>query len=292
MEAGYDYLLLRRNPIREWLLPLLLVTIGVTALASAGSYYTYAHFATASLPDMETIVTQPRASISPPINKESFNPPQTSTTNISKKVITPITSSDVSDQNVNIGDALSMSAWVDSHKYQPLDVVTSEAISGFTPVGPLTKFPVGSQAPTKRMLIPNLGIDSTVAPIFLSNTAINLEYKVPDKSIGHLSTTANAGEHGSSWYFGHLESPILNKGSVFSNLPKIADMIRNGEDVFVIADNEKAEFLYKITSTKVVKADELTIHDSGIASIHLVTCIPRLVYDHRLIASGELIGYK
>ena len=159
MEAGYDYLLLRRNPIREWLLPLLLVTIGVTALASAGSYYTYAHFATASLPDMETIVTQPRASISPPINKESFNPPQTSTTNISKKVITPITSSDVSDQNVNIGDALSMSAWVDSHKYQPLDVVTSEAISGFTPVGPLTKFPVGSQTPTKRMLIPNLGID-------------------------------------------------------------------------------------------------------------------------------------
>ncbi len=292
MEAGYDYLLLRRNPIREWLLPLLLVTIGITALAGAGSYYTYAHFATAALTDMETIVTQLKPSINSPTDKESFNIPQPSTTNLPKKVTTPITSSDVSGQSVNIGDALNMSAWTDSQKYQPLDVVTSEAISGFTPVGPLTKFPMGSQSPAKRMLVPNLGIDSTVAPIFLSNTAINLEYKVPDKSIGHLPTTAKAGEHGSAWYFGHLESPILNKGSVFSNLPKIADMIRNGEDVFVIADNEKAEFLYKITSTKVVKADELTIHDSGIASIHLVTCIPRLVYDHRLIASGELIGYK
>ena len=292
MEAGYDYLLLRRNPIREWLLPLLLVTIGITALAGAGSYYTYAHFATASLPDMETIVTESKPSINPTINKESFNTPHTSTRDISNKVITPITSSDVSDHNINIGDALSMSSWLDSQKYQPLDVVTSNAISGFTPIGPLTKFPVGSQSSTKRMLVPNLGIDSIVAPIFLSNTAINLEYKVPDKSIGHLSTTANAGEHGSAWYFGHLESPILNKGSVFSNLPKIADMIRNGEDVFVIADNEKAEFLYKITSTQVVKADELKIHDSGVASIHLVTCIPRLVYDHRLIASGELIGYK
>ena len=292
MEAGYDYLLLRRNPIKEWLLPLLLVAIGVTALAGAGSYYTYAHFATASLPDMETIITQSKPSINPTINKESFNTPQTSTTDISKKLITPITSSDVSDHSLNIGDALSMSSWLDSQKYQPLDVVTSNAISGFTPIGPLTKSPVGSQSSTKRMLVPNLGIDSIVAPIFLSNTAINLEYKVPDKSIGHLSTTANAGEYGSAWYFGHLESPILNKGSVFSNLPKIADMIRNGEDVFVIADNEKAEFLYKITSTQVVNADELTIHDSGVASIHLVTCIPRLVYDHRLIASGELIGYK
>ena len=84
MEAGYDYLLLRRNPIREWLLPLLLITIGVTALAGAGSYYSYAHFATASLPDMETIVTESKPSINPTINKESFKTPQTSTTNIPK----------------------------------------------------------------------------------------------------------------------------------------------------------------------------------------------------------------
>ena len=69
-------------------------------------------------------------------------------------------------------------------------------------------------------------------------------------------------------------------------------MIRNGEEVFVITDNGQAEFLYKITSTAVVRADDLRIHDSGVASIHLVTCIPRLVYDHRLIATGELIGYK
>ena len=69
-------------------------------------------------------------------------------------------------------------------------------------------------------------------------------------------------------------------------------MIRNSEDVFVITDNGQSEFLYRITSTKVVKADELVIHDSGMSSIHLVTCIPRLVYDHRLIASGELVGYK
>lgn len=292
MEAGYDYLLLRRNPIRQWLLPLLLVTMGITALAGAGSYYTYAHFATESLPEMATFVSESKPRINPIINEKSFTPPQTTDNNDPKSIITHITSNDVSDHSVNVGDALNISSWLDPRKYQPLDVVTSEAISGFTPVGPLTKFPLGSQLPVKRMLIPNLGIDSSVAPVFLSNTAINLEYKVPDKSIGHLSNTANAGEHGSAWYFGHLESPLLNKGSVFSNLPKIADMIRNGEDVFVITDNGQSEFLYRITSTKVVKADELVIHDSGMASIHLVTCIPRLVYDHRLIASGELVGYK
>jgi len=292
MEAGYDYLLLRRSPIREWLLPLLLITIGITALAGAGSYYTYAHFATASLPEMETVISEPIAHSNPVINDDSLTITHTDHDDHPTHAMTPITSSDVSDHTINIGDPLNISAWLDPHKYQPLDVLTSEAISGFTPVGPLTKFPVGSQIPVKRMLLPNLGIDSSVAPIFLSNTATNLQYKVPDKSIGHLATTANAGEHGSAWYFGHLESPILSKGSVFSNLPKIADMIRNGEEVFVITDNGQAEFLYKITSTAVVRADDLRIHDSGVASIHLVTCIPRLVYDHRLIATGELIGYK
>mgnify|MGYP001310225667 FL=1 len=107
-----------------------------------------------------------------------------------------------------------------------------------------------------------------------------------------MPTTANPGEAGSAWYFGHLESPIIGEGSVFSNLPKIAEMIRDGKDVFIITSNSSAEFLYRITSTKVVHADELSIHDSGRASIHLVTCVPRLVYDHRLIATGELVGYR
>jgi sortase (surface protein transpeptidase) len=36
----------------------------------------------------------------------------------------------------------------------------------------------------------------------------------------------------------------------------------------------------------------MELYDTGRANIHLVTCVPRLDYSHRLIATGELVGVK
>jgi LPXTG-site transpeptidase (sortase) family protein len=79
---------------------------------------------------------------------------------------------------------------------------------------------------------------------------------------------------------------------VFFHLPHIAQQLRNGETVFVITDNGAHQFLYQITSTEIVHQDEMELYDTGRANIHLVTCVPRLDYSHRLIATGELVGIK
>jgi sortase (surface protein transpeptidase) len=36
----------------------------------------------------------------------------------------------------------------------------------------------------------------------------------------------------------------------------------------------------------------MKLYDNGEANIHLVACVPRLVYDHRIIVTGELVGVK
>ena len=52
------------------------------------------------------------------------------------------------------------------------------------------------------------------------------------------------------------------------------------------------QYLYRITSTEVLHQDEMRLFNTGWASIHLVSCVPRLVYDHRLVVTGELVGVK
>ena len=111
-------------------------------------------------------------------------------------------------------------------------------------------------------------------------------------TVGHIPESANPGEAGSSWFFGHLESPVLGEGSVFYHLPAIAQRLKQGGDLFVVTDNGVRQYLYRITSSQVVHQDDMAPYDNGEANIHLVACAPRLDYDHRLIATGELVGVK
>jgi LPXTG-site transpeptidase (sortase) family protein len=85
---------------------------------------------------------------------------------------------------------------------------------------------------------------------------------------------------------------MMGVGAVFSHLPVIPSMLRNEDDVYIITDNGIRQFLYKVTSTKVVHENELELYDTLESTIHLVTCVPRLVYDHRLVVTGKLVGVK
>ena len=110
--------------------------------------------------------------------------------------------------------------------------------------------------------------------------------------MGHIPESANAGEQGASWFFGHTESPISREGSVFFNLQKVPEKLRNGEDVFIITDNGINQFLYRATTTRVVHQDDLRLDSAPSAGINLVSSVPRFVYDHRLVVSGELIAFR
>ena len=48
--------------------------------------------------------------------------------------------------------------------------------------------------------------------------------------------------------------------------------------------------LYQVTETAVVHQDDLHLYGSDEATITLVSCVPRLVYDHRLLVTAKLVG--
>jgi LPXTG-site transpeptidase (sortase) family protein len=162
---------------------------------------------------------------------------------------------------------------------------------GFRPVS-ASDFvaPVGMEATAQQIRIPIIGVDSPVSELAILDLGNSREYETPKNVVGHIPKTANPGESGSGWFFGHLESPIRGEGDVFRKLPKIPEYLKNGDPVYVILSREDGEYLYQVTSTQVVYQDDLVLHDSEDATITLVVCVPRLVYDHRLLATAKLVG--
>lgn len=150
--------------------------------------------------------------------------------------------------------------------------------------------PVGLEPTAHQIRIPIIGVDSPVSELAILDLGNSREYETPKNVVGHIPKTANPGESGSGWFFGHLESPIRGEGDVFRKLPKIPEYLKNGDLVYVILSREDGEYLYQVTTTQVVYQDDLVLHDSEDATITLVVCVPRLVYDHRLLATAKLVG--
>jgi LPXTG-site transpeptidase (sortase) family protein len=298
MEAGYDYLLLRGKRHLFGLTALFLSVFGVLLLAGGGAYYAYAAKARADLDQLNVSVPPPAKTFLDSritqIPSDSSDSSSTAVETADDPVSPPpgISASAIADQRLYASDPLAVEAWSNPLEYEPLDYREHVLLQGFTPMKMEHALPVGSQAGTTRIMIPSLGIDSSVSELAILDLADSRAYETPVNSMGHIPSTANAGEAGSSWFFGHLESPIAGEGSVFFHLPKIADMLRNGEEVFVITDNGAHQYLYRVVSTNVVHKNNMKLYDNGEANIHLVACVPRLVYDHRIIVTGELVGIK
>ena len=140
------------------------------------------------------------------------------------------------------------------------------------------------------MYIPSISLESALDGLEINDVGDSSKYETPNKVVGYIpSTIASDKKH--IWFFGHLESPLYGEGSIFKKLPEIPDLLRSGEDVFVYFDDEYFMYKYKIVSSKVVHEDELTLYDSDSYSLTLVTCVPKWVYDHRLVLTGELYSY-
>ena len=296
MEAGYDYLLLRGRSRRHLfgLTAILLVAFGALFLAGGGAYYVYAAKARADLAQLN--VTLP-VTDHPLLAEREATASSRATPDVIEPIIPVapppgISAVGIADQNLFAGDPKDAQAWNEPLAYEPQDYRQRVLLQGFTPLSKEEALSVGSQPAATRIILPGLGIDSGVNELSILNLADSRAYRTPINTVGHIPESANPGESGSSWFFGHLESPIAGEGSVFFQLPKIANMLRNGEDVFVVTDNDAYQYLYRITSTKVVHQKNMRLFDSGNSNIHLVACVPRLVYDHRIIVTGELVGFK
>lgn len=269
MIAGYDYLTLRWREGGFWTRTrmaacALLITGGIF-VGIGGAYYGYANNARDGLPEL---VQTPAVEIAP-----VWSP------SVSIAEAEPVSQPFLPEVSLHSGDAGDISA------YSDVDLPEGFALIDFSEDNPL--LPV---APVTRMIIASLDIDSNVVELSIANLGDRRAYETPSNTIGHIPETADAGEQGSGWYFGHTESPILDEGSVFFNLQLVADKLRVGNDVDIITDNGTERFLYRVTGTRVVHEDDLTLENGDGARIHLVSCVPRLVYDHRLIVDATLIA--
>ena len=147
----------------------------------------------------------------------------------------------------------------------------------------------------RRLSIPSIGVDSDVQELAVVDLGNSRAYETPKNTIGHIPETADPGELGNGWFFGHLESPFRGEGNVFQRLPEIADLLRQfaevGEGaVYVMVESDTGEYLYEVVATQVVHADELSLYDTDGVYITLVTCVPRLDYSHRLLVTAKLVG--
>ena len=300
MEAGYDYLLLRGRLQRKLLryLGIIAMTCGALLLAGGGAYYGYAEIARSNLDDLNA--TAPAAVAPPAPASTSAGPPAQGPGDSAAldqppnpAAAAPVASAPALDQQTaRPAESLPAGAvvhpWVyrlSPHREQMLQL-------GFTPIEFYGTTPGESLNAATRISIPAVGIESTIEELEILELGDSRAYETPDSVVGHIPETANPGESGSAWFFGHTESPIQGEGSVFFNLRQIPGMLSRGEQVFVITDNGSDQYLYRVTSSHVVHQDDLSLYEADGATIHLVACVPRWVYDHRLIVTGELLGQK
>lgn len=190
------------------------------------------------------------------------------------------------------GENLRAAFWPSPLSFEPLSYVLPSLLDDFRPVDMKTVPPKGSLQVPSRLIIPSIDVDSQVEQLSILNLGDSRAYETPKSVVGHIPQTANPGEAGTSWLFGHLESPIRGDGNVFSQLTKIPSLLRRGEDVYAIVETSTMFYLYRIVETEVVPQEELRLFDTGRASLVMVTCVPRLIYDHRLVISAELIGVR
>ncbi|MCE2456922.1 MAG: sortase [Dehalococcoidia bacterium] len=164
---------------------------------------------------------------------------------------------------------------------------------GYVSIDSSQGMPRGTAPDASHIRIPSIGVDSAVSNLAIIDIGDSRQYETPKHVVGRIPETSNPGEQGNTWLFGHLESPIRGEGNVFQKLPEIPALVNSGDPVYVSLLNEDGdEFLYQITETEVVHQDEIQLYQTKESTITLVSCVPRLVYDHRLLVVGKLVGVK
>ena len=224
-----------------------------------------------------------------------------------KEVLIQLSPSVIAAQQLYPGTEIRATYWSNPLEYEPAPYIESSLIKGFKPIDSSLFAPLGTLPAPTRLIIPQpVAVDSNVAPLEIMDLGDSRAYETPKHIVGHIPVSANPGERGSLWLFGHLESPIAGEGNVFYNLPKIPDLLRRGEDVYTIVESGAVSYLYRITESFVVHQDDLKLDyaylktlkpdyahlEPGGANIHMVVCVPRFVYDSRLVVSGELVGIR
>ena len=252
-----------------------MAAVGVLLLATAAAYYSYVYFF--STRDLDRLIVEPAPERSETLVVAQTTPPVSSRPSPAWQQLYP-------------GALLPARQWADPRGTLSLEL---PALEGFTPVSEAGRPSiVGSIGRAKRITIPALDITAEIEELEINDLGNSSAYETPDHTVGHVPNSPNPGSHGNGWYFGHLESPLLGEGNVFSRLPRVPDLLRDGEDIHVILESDGREYLYLVSETDLIHQDDMSLYQAGEARVTLVTCFPRLRYDQRLLVTAELIGFR
>ena len=273
MIAGYDFLILRGGVRRFWtrirVYGVALVVAGSLLIGMGGAYYGYANIARANLDSYQVEAVEVA--------------PQYVFPEVKKVEVLPSSASYIPELSLHSGDAGADFS---------VTVPGPSLPEGFELIDFSGESPLALVAPATQLSIPALEIESSIVELSIESLDDRRAYQTPSGAVGHIPETSDAGENGDGWFFGHMETPLISGGSVFSGLDRVPDLLTAGEEVQIITDNGSEQFLYRVTGTRVVHEDDMTLTGDGGPNIHLVSCFPRLVYNHRLIVDAELIARK
>lgn len=100
-------------------------------------------------------------------------------------------------------------------------------------------------------------------------------------SVGHFPETAMPGKNGNLCIIGHRSYAY---GEFFNRLDEVE------KNDYIIIESYGNTFKYKVTETKVVTPDEVSVlNQTEDSDITLITCTPIRVGSHRLIIKGVLV---
>jgi len=293
VNVGSDYLLLRSIRGHPWARRLStgFVVLGLALLAAGVGYYVYAERARSGLAQL---VNQAPAGVQEQVNLPGLDvlPEQLS----SQTLIIPA----ARFATLYPGQGVHPKYWASSQWMEDsLSKQQVKLLAGFRPATPADLAKVGTLPPATRMQIPNIDLDATVGELELLNLENALAWDTPRNLAGHIPISANPGEVGRGYFFGHLESPLRGEGSVFRRLPEIPKLLKDGEDVYIILSRDDGwQYLYRVypwatgKATEVMHQSQFRFTGGSDADISLVTCVPPLVYSDRLIVNAELVGIR
>lgn len=266
---------------------LVLLVSGAVLVLFNGIYFAYTFYASNQVGNV--VANTP---LRIPAGDDSLNLEETS-----DKIRSVINSSDV---NIMPTEELfqDLSTLYPGIRIDPLDwdrprwaesIVPEPMPSGYQPVS-LEELSGQRTASPTRIRIPAIYLDADVQGLEILNLGDERQYETPKHVVGHIPESANPGMPNNAWLFGHLQSPIRNEGAVFRDLPEVYDLLREGEDVYIILDSADGSFLYQARRFTTIPEEDLTLWDTGTPTITLVTCWPPFKYDDRILVEAELVG--
>ena len=291
---------------------LLTCLVGLALVTGAGLYYTYSLYASSNLEHLtvtEAEVAQAHLERPPRAEPSLFKPAPTEPAQTAQVIRgspasldTPVPAGPSQPapavfpasayETVYPGLQLHPKYWAEPlwAGADPYPHVATGLPSGFKSVPSDSPASPASFGTMTRMAIPIIGVDSGIEELEIVDLGDSRAYENPDNIVGHIPQTAAPGEVGNGWFFGHLESPVRGEGNVFRRLPDVPRYLRDGDPVYVSLQSDAGTHLYQVTATAVVHQDDLRLYGSDEATITLVSCVPRLVYDHRLLVTAKLVG--